>query len=213
MKDFVEKWKTEPKFKAKAELGIYTLFVVAVSVFAISTRGNVPSNTTSFENKENNQIEESENNFLIEIPTEYKYTKNITINKEIYQYNGYKKEDQESITKIVGNETIEYLFQNNNYYRNEEGSYILTTKEEVYDKVEQNYLNLETINKYLEKSTKEENKYLVYLKDIIIGNDSQEYITITKEENKITINYTSLINLFDQKINEYLVEVIIEETE
>lgn len=213
MKDFIEKWNTEPKFKTKVQLGLYTLFVVLVAVFAVSTREEIPNNITNLDDKENNKIEESENNFSIEIPAEYKYTKNITINEQNYQYIGHKKEDQESITKITDNENIEYLYQNNSYYRNEKGSYILTTKEDIYDKIEQNYLNLETINKYLSKSTKHEKEYLVYLKDIILGNDSQDYITITKEENKIIINYTSLINLFDQTINKCIVEVIIEEIE
>ena len=40
MQDFIEKWKNEPKFKTKIQLGLYTLFVVVVAVFAVSTRGN-----------------------------------------------------------------------------------------------------------------------------------------------------------------------------
>lgn len=213
MKDFIEKWNSEPKFKTKVQLGLYTLFVVVVAIFAISTKGETPTDITDFENKENHQTEELENNFSIAIPMEYEYTKNITINEKNYQYIGYKKEELENITKIIDNKRIEYLYQNDNYYRNEEGSYILTTKEEIYDKIEQNYLNLETINKYLSKSTKKETEYLVYLKDIILGNDSQDYITIKKEENKISINYTSLMNLFDKTINKCLVEVIIKEIE
>ena len=59
-----------------------------------------------------------------------------------------KNEEQESINKIIDDETTEYLYQNDNYYKKEAGSYILTSKEDVYDKIEQNYLNLETINKY-----------------------------------------------------------------
>ena len=213
MKDFMEKWNSEPKFKTKVQLGLYTLFVVIVAIFAISTRTKVAVDTNDLENEENNKIEESKDNFFIEIPAEYKYTQNITINEENYQYNGQKKEEQETINKIVNDELIEYLYQNGNYYRNEQGSYILTTKEEIYDKIEENYLNLETINKYLSKSVKKENEYLVYLKDIILGNDSEDYITIIKETNTIKINYTSLINLFNQKINKCIVEVIIEEIE
>lgn len=213
MKEFMERWNTEPKFKTKIQLGLYTLFVVAVFVFAISTRSEYPIDPPNLENKENNQINESKIDNTIEIPKEYKYTINVTINEEIYQYIGHKKEDEESINKIINDETIEYLYQNDNYYIKENETYILTTKKEVYSEIEQNYLNLETINQYLSKATKSEEQYLVYLKDIILGNDSEEYIVITKEENKININYTSLIKLFDQTINQCLVEVIIEEIE
>ena len=62
-------------------------------------------------------------------------------------------------------------------------------------------------------STKKDNQYLVYLKDIVLGSDSQEYITITKEEDKINIDYTSLMNQFDKTIDNYTVEFVIEEKE
>ena len=213
MKDFIEKWNSEPKFKTKVQLGLYTLFIVIVSIFAISIRDTTPYESKQPEIETNDQISELEDENIIEIPNEYKYTINVSINEDNYQYIGYKNEEQESINKIIDDETTEYLYQNDNYYKKEAGSYILTSKEDVYDKIEQNYLNLETINKYLSKSTKEEDKYLVYLKDIILGNDSDEYIIIKKEENKITIDYTSLIKIFDQTINNILVEIIIEEIE
>ena len=213
MQDFIEKWKNEPKFKTKIQLGLYTLFVVVVAVFALSTRGNTPIDNPVFEKEENQLEDKKEENFSIDIPKEYDYTKNITINTKQYQYTGYKSEEQEKINKISTDVKEEYLYKDDNYYKNEDDTYVLTTKEEIYNEINPNYLKLETINQYLSKAKLENNNYIVYLKDIILGNDSDEFITITIEENKISINYTSLMKLFDETINNYLVEVIIEEVE
>lgn len=213
MQDFIEKWKNEPKFKTKIQLGLYTLFVVVVAVFAVSTRGNEPIDTPIFEKEEKESEDKIEDNFSIEIPQEYNYTKNITINTEEYQYTGHKNDEQETINKISIDETIEYLYKNDNYYKNEDDTYILTTKEEIYNEINPNYLKLETINQYLTKAKLENNSYIVYLKDIILANDSEEFIKITIENNKTSIDYTSLMKLFDETINNYLVEVIIEEIE
>lgn len=213
MQNFIEKWKNEPKFKTKIQLGLYTLFVVIVAIFAVSTKSDIPTNTVEFEKEEDKIVDKIDNNYFIKIPTEYNYTKNITINNEHYQYTGNKNNEQETIKKVLEDKIIEYLHKNDSYYKKEENTFILTTKEDIYNKINPNYLQLETINQYLTKSKFEENKYIVYLKDIILGTDSEEFITITIEENKTSIDYTSLMKLFDETINKYLVEVIIEPIE
>ena len=217
MQDFIEKWKNEPKFKTKIQLGLYMLFVIVVAMFAIATRTDetVPPPNIENENgkEQENLVDEQENNFSIEIPSEYNYTQNITINNKQYQYTGHKNEEQEIIKKVLFDETIEYLYKDDNYYKNEEETYIMVTKEEIYDEINPNYLRLETINQYLSKAKLENNKYVIYLKDIILGNDSKEFISITIENNKTSVDYTSLMKLFDETINNYLVEVIIEEIE
>lgn len=213
MENFIEKWKNEPKFKTKIQLGLYTLFVVVVAIFAIATREDVKITSPDIEKEEENLVNETENDFFIKIPSEYNYTKNITINTKQYQYTGIKNNGRETINKILNDETIEYLYMDNNYYKNENETYVLTNKEEIYNEINPNYLKLETINQYLSKAKLENNKYIVYLKNIIIGNDSEEFITITIEDNKTSIDYTSLMKLFDEKIDNYIVEVTIEEIE
>lgn len=213
MQNFIEKWKNEPKFKTKIQLGLYTLFVVIVAIFAVSTKSDIPTNTVEFEKEEDKIVDKIDNNYFIKIPTEYNYIKNITINNEHYQYTGNKNNEQETIKKVLEDKIIEYLHKNDSYYKKEENTFILTTKEDIYNKINPNYLQLETINQYLTKSKFEENKYIVYLKDIILGTDSEEFITIIIEENKTSIDYTSLMKLFDETINKYLVEVIIEPIE
>lgn len=211
MKEFIEKYKTNSKYKAKVQLIFYTSFVVIVSVFALSTRGNVvPTNTLDVNQS---YTENGKLNNKINVPTEYDYTKNITINNKNYQYKGTVEENKEMISKTIDDITTNYIYQENGYYQKENDNYILTTKENVYDIVSPNYLKLETINQYLSKAKKENNQYKVYLKDIILAHESENYITIAFDENKINIDYTSLMKLFDKNIENFIVEIIIEEKE
>lgn len=207
MKDFLEKWNSDSKFRAKIKLGLYTLFVVIVSVFALSARGNEDLAIT-------NDIDQNEQETsIIEIPDKYNYKISIQINDGSYEYNGTKEIDKETITKISNNITTNYIYQDGNYYQEDNGNYILSSKKEVYDIVSYNYLNLETINQYLSKAKKENNTYIVYLKDIILGSDSEECITITISKNKVNIDYTSLMKLFNQSVESYVIEIVIEEIE
>lgn len=230
MKDFLEKWNTDSRFQTKTKLSLYTLFVVFVAIFAVSSRNNIETNelTEQQQTQNNNEInqEQTTNNNLqeqnqnnnqlikIEIPNEYDYKINITINESNYSYNGNKNSIREKITKNKDNISTNYIYENDKYYKEIDiENYLLTTKEEVYDIIEYNYIDLETINEYLLKSTKIDNKYIVYLKDIILGNDSSEYITIDIVNNNIIIDYTKLLNYFDKSINKYLIEINIEEKE
>lgn len=213
MKNFIEKWNNEPRYKTKIKLGLYTLFVVIVSLFAISSNRSSINNTLDMDyNDTNGETNETET-ITIELPEKYKYTKTITINQKNYQYTGIKDSQKESITKNIDGIKSNYAYENSNYYKEEFGTYTLTTKEEVYDMIGYNYLKPDTINAYLSKSTKEEEKYLVYLKDIILGNDSEEYITIKLNGNNINIDYTSLMKIFDNTVESYIYDVVIEEIE
>lgn len=217
MNDFMEKWNSDSRFKTKIKLSLYTLFVVFVAIFAVSNRNNITTNelqnpTTEENNNIDNESNNNTNNKLsINIPDEYNYKINIKINELTYQYTGTKNKTRENITKTVNNINTKYIYENNNYYKeNDINNYILTTKDEVYDVIEYNYINLKTINEYLSKSTKIENQYIVYLEDIILGNNSQDYITISLTDNIVNINYTQLLNYFDKSITEYTVKIEIE---
>lgn len=211
MKDFIKKWNNDSRFKAKVKLGLYTSFVVIVSIFAIS--GNQSNINNQIDTDVNNSNIEDTETITIDVPERYNYNKNITINQKKYQYTGTIEQDKETIAKVVDNVTSNYIYEKNSYYKDESGTYVLTTKEEIYDIIGYNFLKLDTINQYLSKSTKEEEKHLVYLKDIILGNDSEEYITISINENKINIDYTSLMKIFDKTVESYIYEVVIEEIE
>lgn len=202
MKEFMENWKTDPKFKTKVQLIAYTLFVVCVAIFALSTRSDVSISNEVYTTNEN----KSE----YKIKTSDEYTIKIKLNEEDYKYVYSYADEIKTITKTTKDETIKYVLKDDNYYRGYVSINTMTSETEVYDIINYSYLNVETINKYLEVATKEDDKYLVNIKDIILGSDSKEYITITIEDNKINIDYTSLLKIFDKEIQNSLVEIIIE---
>lgn len=234
MQDFIDKWNNDPRYKTKIKLTLYTLFVVFVAIFAVSGNNNIENNednnsisngtnsnstnnqnqSSNVENTNNseNQFDTHNNTYKIELPNEYKYQIDININETKHKYTGIKNELRENITKESSGTRKNYIYENDSYYIEQEtDSYVLTSKDEVYDIIDYNYLNVKNINEYLSKSTKVNNQFIVYLKDIILGNDSEKYITITKTENNINIDYTNLVNYFDKKIDKYIVNIKIEE--
>lgn len=218
MNNFIEKWNSDSRFKTKVKLGTSSLFVLLVAVFAVTSNGVNHANNTSYVEENNNTINETNdiNNQepqLIKIPEEYNYTTNIVINGEKYSYIGTKYKQKENITKISNDVNINYIYQESNYYKEENSEYILTSKEDVYDIINSNYLKLETINQYLTKSLKQEETNIVQLKDIILGIENEGYITITLNNNKTKIDYTSLIKEFDKSIESCIIEITIEEIE
>ena len=223
MQDFIEKWNNDPRYKTKIKLTLYTLFVVFVAIFAVSGNNNIQNNEDSNLNATNNQNQNSNNEninnnnnqndtYQIKLPSEYNYQIDININEINHRYIGTKNELRENITKESNGTSKKYIYENDSYYiEKETDSYILTNREEVYDIIDYNYLNVKTINEYLSKSNKVNNQFIVYLKDIILGNDSEEYITIIKSDNNINIDYTKLVNYFDKNIDKYIVNIKIEE--
>lgn len=214
MKEFIEKWKSDSKFKTKIKLSISSLFVLIVAIFAITSNEVNTSTNSAYTDGAQEQVNNEENNFeqeylRITIPEEYTYITKILINNEQRSYRGTKNKQKENITKI-SNQTTNYIYQEGKYYKKENLEYVLTTKEEIYDIISNGYLKLETINKYLSKSHKKNDKNIVYIKDIILGSDSEEYITIVIEKNKIIIDYTALMHLFDNSIKSCIVEITIE---
>ena len=215
MKDFLDKWKKDKKYQTKIKLLIYTSFVVIVSIFAISNRNITANNQLEeYDNNLNNKQEDSvSNNELIEIPQKYNYTINININDKEYEYVGIKTQLEEIITKKDDKNIKNYIYKDGRYYIEENENYILTNETEVYNLISKNYLELSTINVYLSKSIKQDNQYIVYLKDIILVDNTDDYIIIEKNDNKINIDYTTLINNFNKNINKCLVNIKIEEKE
>lgn len=218
MKNFINNWNNDPKFKVKIKLTLYSLFVLIVSIYAIvSSRYNNITNTYYQDDaKLNNQLESEENEIKendFKIPEKYNYIINISINDTIYLYEGTITQTRETIKKNSSNIETKYIYQNEKYYKAGTESYLLTTKEEVYDIIDKSFLKLETIEKYLKISTKKEEINIVYLKDIILGNESEEYISIKLNDNIIKIDYTALMNLFDDSVKKCIVEITINEIE
>lgn len=217
MDDFLEKWKKDTKYRTKVKLLVSTLFVIFVSVYALTLP---PAENTlddlSDENKQledNTSINTDSNKSIIKVPNNYTYKINITIDESNYKYYGEKNINQTTITKETTDTIKNYIYENNEYYVKDNDLYVKTTKDEVYDIVNYNYINLESINTYLNKATNNNDQYLVYLKDIILGNNSEEYFVILVNNNKINIDYTPLMQEFNENIFKYTVDIEILEKE
>ena len=210
-KTFKEKWE-DKKYQAKVKLSGYGIFIGVIILILLLGGGNTPSdNDTNVDNDTNNSLNSNTNN---NIDNEVTFTKpnsdNYTYEIEIitkkdniedkYYYYGEVNNDTIELVKEVGNKKYNYKITNNKYYVLNNNNYILTTKEDVYDILDYSYLDTYNINNYLSYSKLVNNKYQVYLKDIILDNNSDDYITIELEENNLNIDYTNLINKLN---NEY----------
>lgn len=208
MNDFLEKWKNDKKYQAKIKLILYGVFILFVSVYAISA-----NRTISNEDKKDNEYETKEkDNITHEISTNYSYDIVITIDDRIYNYNRTVLSDQEIITKERDQTVTKYIYKDNEYYLMDNDIYVKTTKEEVYDIINYNYINIDTIKDYLSKAIKNDNQYLVYLKDIILDDDSEDYITIITDETgnrNYNIDYTSLMKRINSDIQNYKVDITV----
>lgn len=220
MRKFIEnfelKWQNDKKFQAKMKLLGFALFLVAVSIYASSINSKTEYNNQIPENNEVTQNNNETSNYALKIPEEYDYTITIEMDNKKYEYIGKKMIDRELIQKKVDNVITNYMYQNNTYYIEDNvqtDNYIITTRDEVYDVINYNYINLNTINEYLTKATKNDNQYLVYLKDIVLGNNSDNYFVIDINENIINVDYTVLMKEFNKDISKYIVTIEIKEKE
>ena len=92
MNDFIKKWNSDKKFKAVIKLLLYFLFFIVVAIYAVSSNKNASQIDTE-KNIENNEIinNQQQQNSIINIGDNYKYTATITINDEQIKY-VYSKE-------------------------------------------------------------------------------------------------------------------------
>lgn len=208
MKEFMEKWQSDKRFKTKIKLLLYTAFIVIVAIYAISL-DNSSNDNLDQDTIDEISNEESSSKNIIDIDDNYHYVATVNIDDSEYQYTIIKKDNQETIIKEHNNITSNYLYKDNNYYQLEDDIYILTTKDNIYDLINENYLNLSSINKYLEKSQNNNNQYLVYLKDIILGESSEDYFVILINNNKISIDYTPLMKRFNNSLKKFNVDITI----
>lgn len=212
MNDFIKKWNSDKKFKAAIKLLLYFLFFIVVAIYAVLSNKNASQIDTE-KNIENNEIinNQQQQNSIINIGDNYKYTATITINDEQIKYVYSKEQDLLNIKKIRNLIETNYIIENNNYYIKENDNKILTTKDNIYDIVCPNCFDINSINEYLNKGIKENNNYKIYLKDIILAEKGDEYITITTDNNQIYADYTSLLQVFNNQIVKYTVNIKIEE--
>lgn len=208
MDKFLEKWKEDKKFRAKMKLLLYGVFLLIIIIYANSLNSKTISSDNDIFNTE------GDTEAKITIPEKYTYDIKIEIDDENYKYSGEKNTEELTIVKEHDNITKNYIYKDGEYYIKDNDLYVKTTKEEVYDQINSNYINFDTINNYLTKATtSNDNQYLVYLKDVILGNDTEDYFTILINDDKISIDYTPLMKQFNSDIKKYKVSIQIDEIE
>lgn len=189
-KTFKEKWQ-DKKYQAKVKLSGYGIFILLVIVMILF--GSNSNNLDNFKS-------------VVSLPDKEIYTINISyeldnkLNEVKYTYSN------NLITKQVNNIKYNYKYLDNKYYIEKEDNYVLTDISKVYDYIAYDYLD--NINNYLKYAKNIDDKYIVYIKDIVLDSNSDSSIEITIDNNNVVIDYTNLLSLIDNKnYNSYIVTI------
>lgn len=193
-----EKWN-DKRERAKIELILYAIFFIGVIIFV--RVGN---------NISNNNINTSDNLFISQINDNYSYDIKININDNNYEYIGKVLGYNSTIEKKDSN-TDEYFYKKNDkYYKlDQDNGYILSNKNDIYDIINYDYMDINNIKEYIKTSNNDNGIYKVKISDIILNSSSSDYITIKLDNinNTIEIDYTNLLRINDNNITKAIVNI------
>lgn len=193
-----ERWK-DKRERAKIELILYAIFFIGVIIFV--RVGN---------NISNNNINTSDNLFISQINDNYSYDIKININDNNYEYIGKVLGYNSTIEKKDSN-TDEYFYKKNDkYYKlDQDNGYILSNKNDIYDVINYDYMDINNIKEYIKISNNDNGIYKVKISDIILNSSSSDYITIKlyNINNTIEIDYTNLLRINDNNITKAIVNI------
>lgn len=193
-----EKWN-DKRERAKIELILYAIFFIGVIIFV--RVGN---------NISNNNINISDNLFISQINDNYSYDIKININDNNYEYIGKVLGYNSTIEKKDSN-TDEYFYKKNDkYYKlDQDNGYILSNKNDIYDVINYDYMDINNIKEYIKTSNNDNGIYKVKISDIILNSSSSDYITIKLDNinNTIEIDYTNLLRINDNNITKAIVNI------
>lgn len=193
-----EKWN-DKRERAKIELILYAIFFIGVIIFV--RVGN---------NISNNNINTSDNLFISQINDNYSYDIKININDNNYEYIGKVLGYNSTIEKKDSN-TDEYFYKKNDkYYKlDQDNGYVLSNKNDIYDVINYDYMDINNIKEYIKTSNNDNGIYKVKISDIILNSSSSDYITIKLDNinNTIEIDYTNLLRINDNNITKAIVNI------
>lgn len=186
--------------RAKLELLFYGIFFLAIIVFTriLSGYNDVPKvNDTK--------------SFINEITDNYEYNIDININNNKYKYYGKRLGNNMSINKVIDNKYDYFYKMGNKYYiLDNNGNYILTSVENIYNYIDYRYLDISNIKEYIKLGTKDNNNYNIKVSDLILNNNNNtNTITISIDElnNTITLDYTELFKIDNNNLNKEIVTI------
>lgn len=193
-----EKWN-DKRERAKIELILYAIFFIGVIIFV--RVGN---------NISNNNINTSDNLFISQINDNYSYDIKININDNNYEYIG-KVLGYNSTIEKKDNNIDEYFYKKNDkYYKlDQDNGYVLSNKNDIYDVINYDYMDINNIKEYIKTSNNDNGIYKVKISDIILNSSSSDYITIKIDNinNTIEIDYTKLLKINDSNITKAIVNI------
>ena len=193
-----EKWN-DKRERAKIELILYAIFFIGVIIFV--RVGN---------NISNNNINTSDNLFISQINDNYSYDIKININDNNYEYIGKVLGYNSTIEKKDSN-TDEYFYKKNDkYYKlDQDNGYVLSNKNDIYDVINYDYMDINNIKEYIKTSNNDNGIYKVKISDIILNSSSSDYITIKLDNinNTIEIDYTNLLRINDNNITKAIANI------
>lgn len=185
--------------RAKLELLFYGIFFLAIIVFTriLSGYNDVPKvNDTK--------------SFINEITDNYEYNIDINIDNNKYKYYGKRLGNNMSINKVIDNKYDYFYKMGNKYYiLDNNGNYILTSVEDIYNYIDYRYLDISNIKEYIKLSTKDNNNYNIKVSDLILNSNNTNNITISIDElnNTITLDYTELFKIENNNLNKEIVTI------
>lgn len=199
-----EKWN-DKRERAKIELILYAIFFIGVIIF-VRVGNNISNN--------NNNINDLDNLFIYQIEDNYCYDTKVNINDNNYEYIGKVLGYNSTIEKKDSN-TDEYFYKKNDkYYKlDQDNGYILSNKNDIYDVINYDYMDINNIKEYIKTSNNDNGIYKVKIKvkisDIILNSSSSDYITIKIDNinNTIEIDYTNLLRINDNNITKAIVTI------
>lgn len=186
--------------RAKIELILYGIFFLGVIIF-VRIIGSMSSGI------EDSNIEKE--SFIFTISDNYEYDMVINKNDNIYEYYGKVLGNNSTINLRETDKEKTYYFTNKKYYVLKDNEYILTSEEDVYPYIDYYYLSVDNIKEYIHMATKEGEVYKLKLSDIVLNNNSEDYVEIfiNEGDKNIVIDYTALFKLMDQDIDKLLVNI------
>ena len=188
----------DPREKAKIQLIIFLIFLVFAVIFVRLTASD-SERKNNLNQLENVMVGIDEN--LNCVKNNYNYNITIDLVKKEgninVSYGGIKYNDQKIISKKYNNNINNYYVNEGNYYIFDNNEYVLSNEEDVYNFVDYNYLNISNIKHYINIGIKDDNIYLVKVKDIKLDSDSKDYITFevngSDNDVELLIDYTNLL--------------------
>ncbi len=220
--EFIEKYKTDEKYRAKTKLIGYGIFIAILILIVdiASINSSSSENIISLNKEKNSETNEkevlTEENLLNRINDNYEYIIQIHLSKENEEditYTGKRYKEDIEINKTYQSTTEKYIKNKEKYYRENNGQYEEITPTTIFDKVSEKYIQLSEVKTLISKAIlnhetkystgKKEYVYDLKVKDIIKSHQDLDTIeiTVTEENNTLTIE-TDITKLLEKENKE-----------